>query len=210
MPSCLEQRKSGTDVLAMRRVSTTSTAATALASDGIYLQTSRCSEDLPAFAVGSTTAELTLRNTGCTQPAPAREILVRIYYISRCNDCARDTTPTLKRVEVRRGQVTVTSLVEGIEDLRIDYGFDLDNDGSSDRFARTLSGTAGAADNSWDNVMAARVHLLVRTSELPAGHTDTASYSMGLSGALGPFNDGWKRTAFASTARLVNPAGRRE
>jgi len=210
MPACLQERKSGTDVLVIRRVSTTAAATNALVAGGIYLQTSRCGEDFPAFAVGSTAAELTLRNTGCTQPAPGREILVRLYYISRCNDCSRDTTPTLKRVEIRRGQATVTSLVEGIEDLRIDYGFDIDNDGNPDLFSRTLSGTAGAADNRWDNVMAARVHLLVRTSELPAGHTDTASYSMGLSGSLGPFNDGWKRTAFASTARLVNPAGRRE
>jgi type IV pilus assembly protein PilW len=136
--------------------------------------------------------------------------VVRLFYVSRCNDCSRDAIPTLKRLDLRRGQLIVTPLVEGIEDLRIDYGFDVDNDGTTDEYARALSGLAGAADNSWANVMAARVHLLVRTSELPAGHTDTATYAMGLSGALGPFNDGWKRTAFAATARLINPAGRRE
>lgn len=210
MPTCLQERKSGTDVLVVRRVSTMTTSPEALAPDAIYLQTSRCGGDLPAFAVGSTAAELTLRNTGCTSPAPSRELIVRLYYVSRCNDCSRDSTPTLKRVELRRGQASVTPLVEGIEDLRIDYGFDLDTDGSADRFARTLSATADAADNRWDNVMAARVHLLVRTSEMPSGHTDTASYGMGLAGSVGPFNDGWKRTAFASTVRLLNPAGRRE
>ena len=210
MPACLAERKSGTDVLMVRRVSTITTATDALAIGGAYLQTSRCGEDIAPFAFGTTAAELTLRSTGCSQAAPAREVMVRLYYVSRCNDCNRDSTPTLKRVELNRGQIVVTPLVEGIEDLRIDYGFDVDNDGTADRFARTLSGTVGAADNSWDNVMAARIHLLVRTSEVPAGHTDGASYAMGLAGTLGPFNDGWKRTAFASTARLINPAGRRE
>lgn len=210
MPSCLQDRKSGTDVLVIRRVATTSVATTALAAGGVYLQTSRCGDDIPSFAFGSTAAELTLKANACTQAAPARELVVRLYYVSRCNDCSRDSTPTLKRVELQRGQMVVTPLVEGIENLRVDYGFDLDANGSADRYARALSGTPAAADNSWDNVMAARIHLLVRTSELPAGHTDTASYEMGLSGTLGPLNDGWKRTAFASTARLVNPAGRRE
>jgi len=210
MPWCLPDRKSGTDVLVIRRVSTTPVATSALVEGGVYLQTSRCAEDLPAFAFGSTAAQLSLLSTGCVSAAPAREVLVRMFYVSRCNDCARDIIPTLKRLEVIRGQRVVTPLVEGIEDLRIDYGFDLDNDGTADVFARTLSGVAGAADDSWVNVMAARIHLLVRTSELPAGHTDTATYAMGLSGVLGPFQDGWKRTAFAGTARLVNPAGRRE
>jgi type IV pilus assembly protein PilW len=210
MPGCLDNQKAGTDAVVVRRVATTSTAANALVSGTPYLQTSRCQDDLPTFAVGASAAQLSLRSIDCAQAADARRLIVRIYYVSRCNDCARDTIPTLKRVDLQGGRLVVTPLVESIEDLRIDYGFDLNADGTADRYLRTLSGVASAADDDWANVVSARVNLLVRTAEMPAGHLDVATYQMGASGRQGPFSDGWKRTVFSSAVRLPNPAGRRE
>lgn len=210
MPSCLDNQKPGTDAVVVRRVATTSTDVTALSAGALYLQTSRCEEDVPPFAVGASASQLGLRAIDCAQPATARRVLVRIYYVSTCNDCARDTIPTLKRVDLQAGAMVVTPLVESIENLRVDYGFDLNADGVADRYLRALSGTASAADNEWANVVATRINLLVRTAEAPGGFTDTATYQMGLSGSLGPYNDAWKRTAFASAVRLANPAGRRE
>lgn len=210
VPTCLDNPQSGSDVLVVRRVATVAQATSALTAGAAYLQTSRCEDDLPAFAVGSTAGQLNLRAIDCAQPAQARRLIVRIYYVSRCNDCARDTVPTLKRLDLQAGSMVLTPLVESIESLRLDYGFDLNTDGVADRYLRALSGVASAADNDWSNVVAARINLLVRTAELPGGYTDTASYRMGLSGSLGPFNDGWKRTVFASAVRLNNPAGRRE
>ena len=210
MPSCLDNQKPGTDAVVVRRVATGSTEVSGLTAGTAYLQTSRCEEDVPPFAVGSTSAQLALRAIDCVQPASSRRLMVRIYYISRCNDCTRDTLPTLKRVDLQAGSMVVTPLVESIENLRLDYGFDLNADGVADRFLRSVSGTVSAADNDWANVVATRINLLVRTAEAPGGYTDTATYQMGLSGALGPYGDGWKRTAFVSAVRLANPAGRRE
>lgn len=210
MPSCLTNQLNGTDAIVIRRASTSTTPITSVNGSSHFIQTGRCMDDVDPLAFGTALGSFPLRTIDCGKAADPRMAMVRIYYISRCNDCARDTTPTLKRMELQSGTMVVTPLVEAVENLRIDYGFDTDNDGVADRYLRSTSGTAGAADNNWSNVMAARVHLLVRTAELPAGNTDTSVYQMGLSGSVGPYGDGWKRTAFSSAVRLSNPAGRRE
>jgi type IV pilus assembly protein PilW len=210
VPACLPDRLADTDVVVVRRVATAPTPVASLEASTPYLQTSRCPDDVPPFAMSTAAAGLTLRNADCTTPIAPRRLLVRGYYVARCNDCSRDAIPTLKRVELRGGAIVAVPLVEGIEDLRLDHGFDVDGDGVADRWLRGRSGTPGAADDDWGNVVAVRVNLLVRTAELAAGTVDDGTYALGLAGTVGPFRDGWKRTVFASTVRLANPAGRRE
>jgi type IV pilus assembly protein PilW len=210
-PVCVPQRLAGTDIVVVRRVDTVARPVAALPANTTHVQVTRCAEDGPAFAVGRTAAELPLRLADCDVAlAAARQYLVRIYYVASCNECGRDQIPTLKRVELVGDEMRVTPLVEGIENMQLDYGFDLDGDGTADRFLPGLSGVVGQADNDWGNLVSVRVNLLVRTPELPAGYVDDRTYTLGLFGAVGPFGDGWKRGVFASTARLNNPAGRRE
>jgi type IV pilus assembly protein PilW len=210
MPACLPDRLAGTDVVVVRRVTTATAPIAAIAAGTAYLQTSRCPDDVPPFAMATGAGALPLRGLDCTAIADPRRLIVRTYYVARCNDCTRDATPTLKRVELVGNALVVTPLVEAVEDFRLDYGFDIDADGVADRFLRGRSGVAGAPDDDWGNVMAVRVHTLVRTAETPAGQVDDSTYRLGLSGERGPFGDGWKRTVFASAVRLTNPAGRRE
>jgi type IV pilus assembly protein PilW len=209
-PACVPDRLAGTDIVVVRRVSSVAIPVAAVPANVTHVQTTRCDSELTSFAVGSTAAELTMRNAGCTGTALAREYFVRIYYVASCNECGQDTIPTLKRVELAGNTLRVTPLVEGIENLQVDFGFDLDGSGVADRFLDGPSGVAGQADNDWRNVMAVRVHLLARTTEMPAGHVDSREYFLGSFGTLGPYNDGWKRSLFTSTARLNNPAGARE
>ena len=63
--------------------------------------------------------------------------------------------------------------------------------------------------NSLANVVAVKLHLLVRSPAVTPGYTDTKTYNLGAT-ALGPFNDGYKRHVFSTTVRLVNISGRRE
>jgi len=210
VPACLPDRLAGTDVVVIRRVATAPTPLAAIEAGIAYLQTSRCVDDTAPFALETTAAALTLRSFDCATRLAPRRLVVRLYYVSRCNDCARDATPTLKRVEPRGASLTVVPLVEGIEDMRLDYGFDVDGDGVADRFLRSTSGVPGDADDDWGNVVAVRLHLLARTVERAVGPVDDARFAMGLAGPVGPFPDGWKRTVFASAVRLANPAGRRE
>ena len=107
--------------------------------------------------------------------------------------------------------MVVVPLVEGIEDLAFDYGFDTNSDGAPDVYLTGLSGTAGAADNDWKNVTGIRAHLLSRSTEANSGFTDTSrTYALGLSGTRGPFSDNFKRRAYTSTTRINNVAGPRE
>jgi type IV pilus assembly protein PilW len=60
------------------------------------------------------------------------------------------------------------------------------------------------------NVVSIKVRVLARATLLSLGHIDTKTYDMGLAGAVGPFNDSFKRHMFADAIRLVEVSGRRE
>ena len=210
--TCLTNHKAGTIALVLRHLDTTFIAP-GIATDGnLHLQTSRCTTDPVAtrFIASTVSAGFTLKDIDCAAANKVQRYVTRLYYIATCNECGVDTIPTLKRVELQSGQLVVSPLVEGIEDMAFDYGFDTNNDGLPDTYRTGLSGTAGAQDNNWQNVVGIRMHLLSRSTEPSADFTDSKSYSLGLSGTRGPFNDHYKRRAYTMTTRLNNVAGLRE
>jgi type IV pilus assembly protein PilW len=98
-----------------------------------------------------------------------------------------------------------TRLVEGIENLQLDYGLDSDNDGAPDSYTTAPTAT------DWANVMAIRVNLLARNNTTTPGYSDTNTYSLGLTSVTVPTqNQAYKRHAFSELVRLINPSGRRE
>ena len=134
--ACLDHRKAGTDALAVRRVGITAIdPATIVAGNTqFYVQYSFCVLDVatPRLIFSNDRAALTLRNRACTGVNVARPYVSRIYYVAECNVCAGagDGVPTLKRVDLVGTQLTTTALAEGIDALRVEYGFDVDGDGS--------------------------------------------------------------------------------
>ena len=70
--------------------------------------------------------------------------------------------------------------------------------------------TSGCSPFQLLNVVAVKVYVLARANEPTQGYTDTKTYTLGSSGNIGPFNDGFKRHVFSTTIRLNNIAGRRE
>lgn len=59
------------------------------------------------------------------------------------------------------------------------------------------------------NATAARIYVLARSRESTPGYVDTKTYTLGTSGTLGPFSDGFKRHLYAATVNLPNISGRR-
>ena len=59
------------------------------------------------------------------------------------------------------------------------------------------------------NVTSAKIYILARSREASPSYTDTKTYTLGSAGAVGPFNDNFKRHVFTTTVRLPNIAGRR-
>ena len=59
------------------------------------------------------------------------------------------------------------------------------------------------------NATSAKIYVLARSREASPNYTDTKTYTLGAAGAVGPFNDNFKRHVFTTTVRLPNIAGRR-
>ena len=229
-------RLAGTDALVVRRVSTTPFAQASVPV-GIFLQSSTCPDatiDLVPFIIDTDKANLILRKNDCTNAnlAPARRYMVRIYYVSSCNDCPNDTIPTLKVVEFNDAGALVTlPLVEGIQNMQLDYGIDMNNDGSVDCYTSNPTNPPPAeiapavcpqlvlpaapyvwtdATANWSNVMTVRFNLLARNLDPTTGWKDIRTYDMGLAGATTATDDAYKRHAYSTVARLYNISGQRE
>src|SRR5205814_4481943 len=142
---------------------------------GYFLQASKCGSDPVPWVFSSDPANFTLHKLDCATLADIREGIVRSYYVSTCNECGgfnvpSDNVPTLKRAELVGTQMTITPLVEGVENLQLFYGFDTDGDGNPDTYRATLSGVVGAADNDWSNVVSAKLYVLARATEPEPGY----------------------------------------
>jgi len=234
--ACLADVKAGTDIIVTRRASTCvngSAGCTALATGAPAFQASTCSglAELGSgdvnryYKLTTDPAELTLTRRDCTTVAEVRRYLVRIYFVAN-NDVAGDGIPTLKRADLGAGAFSTTSLVQGVEQLQVEWGLDTTGDGNADVYAPApgayLNCTAGGSpscQDQWQSVVSAKVFVLARNLTATPGHADKKVYVLGrladpATGAggprqVGPFNDGFKRTVFQEVVRLQNPSGRR-
>ena len=212
LPDCVEHRRAGTAAFTLRRVDVATTAQ-ADASGAAFLQVSKCNRDLPPYwKVATAKADFTLRNIDCATVADIRRVLVRTYYVSSCNECGVDSVPTLKRVELVGDKIVETPIAEGIENLQLEYGFDMDGDGVADRYRNALSGEAGTADNDWSNVVAVRIHVIARMVEADRNfnRSVTKRFELGQAGNVEAGNDAYKRTMLSALVRIPNVAGKRE
>lgn len=251
VPSCLASAasganvKTGTGMLLVTRASSEVLAPVAAQPGEHYIQVSTCKDDPLSFEAGSPAApdpaggssaapKFELRKKDCSSSnlASLRKLVHRIYFISDCNECGKDTIPTLKVAEFINGSMVISPLVDGIDDLQFDYGIDMDHNGSPDCYVSapgappsteidvaTCPQTSPAydwtkADENWLNVMAVRVHLLARNTEPSPGwaaEEKKRTYALGLAHPqVGRFDDNYKRHAFSTVARLINDSGIRE
>lgn len=212
VPACVSGAtggfKAGTDILVVRRTSTVPAAA--LTATKVYVQAAGCKTELEqhkdfVIDTGANAATFVRNKRNCASVADIYELQTRIYYISN------ETIPTLRLLTISGTSSTNEALVQGIEDLRIEYGRDdVGSDGAPDSFRKCLSTVDPCVAADWANTMAVRVNLLARNLATGVGYTDTKTYDLGAAGVVGPFNDHYKRHAYTAVMRLMNPAGRRE
>lgn len=232
---CLTDIKEGTDVLVVQRTQTcvagTGNCAAASAG-GMLLQPALCasktqlgaSSPLNHFRLDTSTAAMDRTNRACTGAAPIRRFLVHAYYVAN-NHKAGDAIPTLMLAELDiaaggAGSWTIQPVVEGIENMQLEYGIDNNADGAPDLYNANPAVNASCPtaavcpDTRWTGAVATKVHLLARNTTPTAGFTDTKTYTLGLKADLsdnevGPANDRFKRHVFQSTVAIPNTAGRR-
>lgn len=224
----------GTDILVVRRTDTDVADPAHLKAGEIYFQSGlKANKEMgyviaAATSTAADTAVFNLKNKdGTFATNRLRKYLVHIYFISPCSVPANGSTcsagndddggtsvPTLKRLELiaesGAAKFKVSALVEGIENLQIDYGVDLDGDGGPEAFVKDVpdAGPPAVAITDWVNVMAVRVNLLARSNE-PALGTGTKTFTLGLEAPFTPAG-GYKRNVFSQLVRLTNPSSRRE
>ena len=224
-PACLPaDAKSNADIVVVRRVKTcvAGVAGCEPAMPGKpYLQATLCNADSIPYVVGPFGAtEFPLMRKDCITPAALREYLVNVYFISTGNRAGRDI-PTLMRLELTGSTMAQVPLVEGIEEMTLEYGVDDDGDGQPDAYTAnpslyTYAGCAVCtAVHNWSNVVAVRLYLLARSPDPSPGYVDTKRYALGHDAAgnaitVGPKHDAYRRHVYAALVRIANPAGRRD
>jgi type IV pilus assembly protein PilW len=116
-------------------------------------------------------------------------------------------TPVLRRrtLSISNGMNNEEQLVEGIENMRILYGFDSNGDGTANSYMPAQNVTT----SMWENVLfqrlvALRVFLLVRSSEEDRSYTNDNTYKLG-DKTIGPLDDNYRRKVVTTTIILENP-----
>jgi len=130
-----------------------------------------------------------------TQAVPVQTV---IYYVAAKS--ATDSTPSLWR---KTGIYDPEELVEGVEQMQIDYGVDTNNDYAVDKYQ-----TADAVTN-WARVFSVRIALLVRSLEAYGGDKDTKDHYL-LTGddkvEVKAPKDGFYREVFTATVVIRSKA----
>jgi type IV pilus assembly protein PilW len=225
----------GTDILVVRRASTTTVAKTAASPprylNQAYIQTTPIEYKLD---LGSQVATFSLTlpsaNNSATVDAPLRRYMVRIYFVAKCNvpssgvasdpcDAAADggsPIPTLKMLELGINPTTLAgpqfnklAVAEGIEHLQFDFGIDTTGDGVADTMSMCDGATPCTAID-FSNVVTATVHIVARNTETSPAYYDDKTYSLGLKGYTTATNDSYRRHSYSSLVRLNNISMRRE
>jgi type IV pilus assembly protein PilW len=227
-PSCVSDVRAGTALVVVRHTRACVTGdPNCSANDpaGPLFQASLCGSATelgsanPAdwYALDVDPTQLQRHQRDCTTAAVTRRFQTHIYFVAN-NDAPGDGIPTLKRAELRytNNQLgfTIVPLVEGVENLQLEYGIDTSGDGTVDVTTATPATANGCAQaacaaTNWRNVVAVRLHVLARSPSTTPGWTDSKTYGLGPVTA-GPFNDGYKRHVFQTLVTLPNPVGRKQ
>ena len=219
-PGCIADRLAGTDILVIRRASTSVTAPTP---GRPYFQGLIGGISIQADTAGFTNyPDRDLNGDGNTDVRDVRNprnYHVDIYYI-------RNTQPpALARRFLQIGGMSAPEpLVDGIIDMQIEYAFDSDDDGST---ANDDDGN-GAVDNAfiyetaplpaevgkWADMVGIRIHLLARNVDDTRGYVDQKTYTLGRDAAGNPKRvnpaNAFKHHVFSSNARVNNVADRKD
>jgi len=180
----------GSDVIAIKRAAGHILPLAEVQTDRIYLESTGTVASLykePA-------------DTPLAGPTDIREYRPEIYYIRNFGLVADDGIPTLCRKVLGVGSpvpVETECIAQGIEDLQVSYGIDLDDDGAANQYLDdpTLA--------ELQNVVSARITLLARTVTPDRNYTDTRTYSVGNADDYTP-NDAFHRRIYTVTVGIRN------
>jgi len=235
IPTCVSDVRPGTDILVVRRASTCAVGDVGCdpaVAGAPYFEASACETELQQHGTGhfildTDTTTYTVHKMHCAANAAWHQYRTHIYFVAN-NDKPNDGIPTLKRAELGAGAFTVVPLVEGVENLQIEYGVDAPlpttivpaptTTGAPAVYTTNPGAYNGCAGSdcisNWRNTVAAKIQILARNTTATPSYVDGKTYTLGLladgatSNTVGPFNDGFKRHAYDGVVWLTNVSGR--
>jgi type IV pilus assembly protein PilW len=235
-PTCLPaDLRAGTDILVVRHASTCAVGSAGCdtnVANAAYFQTSDCNNAAELgsgnvanfYRLDTNLASLTLHQKDCATLANLYQYRTNIYFVANNdNENPADGIPTLKRAELgltgTGNTFSIVPLVEGIENLQIEYGLDISVPTSGTPAVYNANPDILAAcvlpTSCWQNTVAAKIYVLARNTSTTQGYVDSKTYTLGLKAdgtvntvGSSPFNDAYKRHAYESVVKLNNPAGR--
>jgi type IV pilus assembly protein PilW len=181
----------GTDVVAIKRVA--GAEAAVLSANGAYLRTngtvgvlfSGTAPTAPPVVVAPPNADWAFRPS--------------IYYIRQFANTPGDNIPTLCRKALRGAGPSMATecLATGIENLQIEYGIDTTQNGQPNVYLSNPTLT------QLQDVVAARIFLVARTTEIDTRYTNTKTYSVSNAPDFVP-NDSFHRRVFSTSVSIQN------
>lgn len=185
----------GTDIIAVKRMADTSTDDAGLIANQMYMRTNGIAAQMFLGGAASTPPAL-----GGTEVNWA--YLPQLYYLRDYSVATDDGIPTLCRAVLDRGSppdMVNECLVDGVENIQIEFGIDTDDDYIANYYIATPSSA-----ELFDSV-AIRLHVLVRSVNQVPSYLNDKTYTMG-STTVAAANDGFYRRVFSTTLMLRNPA----
>ena len=197
--------KASTDGLIVRRASADRIAQTAAGLKAHHRHVLVASSHTAAQvfvgdADGSIPGDFAQRDPPDAPPlADTRRLLVHAYYVSTDSSAAVGY-PSLRRKRLVSGPaVQDEEVIPGVEDLQVQYGVDVDGNGSADRYVDADGLEAGTT------IVSARVWLRIRAAERDPAWNDTTHYAYANQDERIPAADrAFRRVVVSRTIHLRN------
>ncbi|MEH6570083.1 MAG: PilW family protein [Halioglobus sp.] len=193
----------GTDVFSLKR-----TAGEARVRGGVYREGSNAAQDRQWYLrIGnygeqkswfySGTSGFPQESLGVSSVTDYWEFYTQIYFIRRYSIVPGDGIPTLCLAMLARDGMDSECLVEGVEDLQLEFGVDTSGDGVPNKFMNQ------PAAIDIERSVVARVSVLLRGIREIAGYTNSKSYVIG-GKFIAAKNDAYLRRVMTTTIQLRN------
>ena len=127
------------------------------------------------------------------------EVSTKIFFIRKYSDsgAAGDGIPTLCMESLAGNAMTSRCLVEGVENMQLEFGIDTDADGIANRYKVAPTGV------EMKHAVTAKIYLLLRSINEITGYRNEKTYALGQK-ILAPKRDAYLRRVFSTTVRLRN------
>lgn len=127
------------------------------------------------------------------------EAISRIIFIRKYSDAGSlgENIPSLCMETLAGNAMTSRCLVEGVENMQLEFGIDTDADGVPNQYRSAPSG------EDMQRAVSAKVHLLLRSTNKVPGYKDEKAYALGQK-IVTAKHDAYLRRVFTTTVLLRN------